>query len=124
MKKMMTDEEQQAIRKQYYEEHKDEFIARVRKRQVKDVNSKGITKNHIRVRSKRLLFKTHAKLTGYQIHHCFGYDDWKKFIYIPRSLHLQIHRLLRSLKIPAASEHWNVIRDLVNSCDQYTYIRA
>lgn len=108
----------------YYLEHRDEYSERHRDFLQKDLNSYGENKGKIRLNSRRILFKTHCKLTGYQIHHCFGYEDPKKFIYIPKDLHIQVHELLRDKNIPADSDHWNIIRDLVNSCDQYTYIRA
>lgn len=105
-------------------EYKEEFIAKKRKRQAEDLNQNGVTKSNIRVRSRRILENCHAKLHSYEIHHCFGYESPDKFIYVPRSLHLQIHQLLRDNKIPADSDHWFAIRDLVNSCEEYTYIRA
>lgn len=112
--------ERQRMRKaENIEEHKEY----VRKHKAKDINSIGITKNCIRTQSNRILLKTHSKLKGYEIHHCFGYDDPNNFIYIPRAIHLKIHQLLRDHKIQAESYHWNVIRDLVNSCEDYTYIR-
>jgi hypothetical protein len=104
-------------------EHR-EALERVRKYQAEDLNNYGDTKNYIRKMSRHILFRIHDKLTGYQIHHCFGYDDQNRFIYIPRTLHLQIHQLLRDKNIPADSDHWNIIRDLVNSCESYTYIRV
>lgn len=89
-----------------------------------DLNSNGIPKCNIRTRSRKILGKCHAKLPGYEIHHCFGYEDPNKFLYIPKSLHLKIHQFLRDNKIPADSDHWFAIRELVNSCEEYTYIRA
>lgn len=110
--------------KKYKNEHRDEHNRSVRRFMVSDVNKSGLTKSSIRMRSSRILFKTHSKIKGYEIHHCFGYEDENKFIYIPKNLHTQIHRLLRDNKIPADSNHWNAIRDLVNSCEDYTYIRT
>lgn len=89
---------------------------------AKDLNSQGVTKNHIRTKSRIYLFSKHSKLSGYEIHHAFGYDDCTKFIYIPKTLHLQIHKLLRDNNISSDTNHWMSIRDLVNSCEQYTYI--
>lgn len=105
-------------------EHKEEWNAYMRKKIAEDVNSVGVTKSHIRRRSRRILDRIHDKLQCYEIHHCFGYEDPNKFIYIPRDLHLKIHQLLRDNNIPVDSDHWNVIRDLVNSCEEYTYIRT
>lgn len=103
-------------------EHKLERNAYMKDYNSKDVNSAGVTKHWIRVLSNRILFKKHYKLRGYEIHHCFGYEDPSKFIYIPRTLHQQIHQMLRDDKIPADSNHWNSIRDIVNSCEEYTFI--
>ena len=105
-------------------EHFEEYSARKRKYQSEDINRNGLTKNSIRIRSGRILEKCHAKLPGYQIHHCFGYEAPEKFIYIPKSLHLRIHQFLRDNNISADEDHWMKIRDLVNSCEEYTYIRA
>lgn len=111
-------EERRECQRKWHAEHREEII----EYQAKDINISGMTKNRIRCKSNRYLFRRHSKLDGYEIHHAFGYDDYKKFIYIPKTLHLQIHQLLRDLKIPADSDHWMTIRDMVNSCEQYTYI--
>jgi hypothetical protein len=105
-------------------EHREEYNSRMRKYNSENLNKNGVTKSHIRVMSRKILEKCHAKLHGYQIHHCFGYEDPNKFLYIPKSLHLQIHQLLREKKIQSDSNHWNSIRDLVNACEEYTYIRT
>lgn len=117
-------EEYNAKHKKWRGEHRKELNARKRKVLSEDLNANGVTKNNIRRTSRRILDKCHAKLSGYEIHHCFGYEDPNRFIYIPRSLHLQIHQLLRDNKIPADSDHWFAIRYLVNSCEEYTYIKA
>lgn len=131
-------EEQKARTKKYASEHRTaltdqqrhrrkehpEYLTYMKEYKARDLNSNGVTKTSIRAQSRALLFKTHARLQEYQIHHCFGYEDPSKFIYIPRSLHYQIHQVLRDLNIPADSDHWNIIRDLVNSCEEYTYIRC
>lgn len=89
-----------------------------------DLNEYGITKQRIRERSNRILFKRrhHAKLKGYEIHHCFGYVDPSKFIYIPRSLHIKIHQYLRDNNIDADSNHYDCIKYMINECEEYTYI--
>lgn len=117
-------EEHKAYMKKYRDEHSEECKARKKKYLSENLNKNGVTKNQIRVISRRFLNRTHSKLDGYEIHHCFGYEDPNKFIYIPKTLHLKIHQLLRDNNIPADSDHWNVIRDLVNSCEEYTYIRT
>lgn len=122
-------------RKKYREEHREEKNSQHRKykaehrehlRECKyaDVNCAGVTKHLIRIMSNKILSSSHAKLQGYEIHHCFGYENPNRFIYIPKTLHTQIHRLLRDNDIPADSVHWNAIRDLVNECEEYTYIRC
>lgn len=115
---------QMQYNKEHREEHREELRAYMRKYKAEDLNKNGATKKSIRDQSRRILEKSHAKLPGYQIHHCFGYEDPRKFIYIPKSLHLQIHQLLRDKKIPADSDHWMAIRDLVNSCEEYVYIKC
>ena len=105
---------------EYRKEHREEAKARRRK----DLNSQGKEKHCIRTASSYILSKCHAKLPGYEIHHCFGYEDPNCFIYIPKSLHLQIHQLLRDKNITADYDHWMAIRDLVNSCEEYVYIRC
>lgn len=110
--------------KKWRAEHREEFSRHEKKRRAEDVNSDGKRKSSIRKRSRLILLDIHAKLQGYEIHHCFGYDDPNKFIYIPKTLHTQIHQLLRYNNIPADSDHFNIIRDLVNRCEEYTYIRC
>ena len=92
--------------------------------QKADVNANGETKNSIRSKSNRYLRKSGIKRQGYEIHHCFGYEDPNKFIYISKSLHLKIHQLLRANNISADSDHWMHIRDLVNSTDEFWYIKC
>jgi len=109
-----------AYYKAYREEHRDEWNAY----QMSDVNNKGITKSSIRRQSNYILYKKrkHTKLENYEIHHCFGYDDPNKFIYIPKALHLQIHQRLREQNISAEDVHFEQIKDLINECKEYTYI--
>lgn len=110
-------EEHNARKKKYYAEHREEYNAIMRKRLAEDLNKNGVKKSNIRKRSRRILDRCHANLTGYEIHHCFGYEDPNKFIYIPKSLHIQIHQFLKDNEIPADSNHWNLIRELVNECE-------
>ena len=90
-----------------------------------NLNLTGKTKDCIRFRSRNYLFTklNHTKLENYQIHHCFGYDDYKCFIYIPRELHLQIHKYLRDNNINAESNHYTKIAHLINQWEGYTYIK-
>lgn len=115
-------EERKITDSAYYSTHKEEYNTRKRI----DTNSFGKTKNSVRARSSRYLFNKlkHSKLKGYEIHHCFGYEDYKCFIYIPKELHLQIHRYLRDNKISAESNHYTKIAHLINVWDGYTYIKV
>ena len=88
-----------------------------------DVNSLGESKNNIRNKSKYILKKMKLKIPGYEIHHCFGYNDPTKFIYISKSLHLKIHQFLRDNNIAADSDHWMQIRDMVLNCNEYFYAK-
>jgi hypothetical protein len=115
-------EERREYMCKYRAEHREEQNKRMRKYLSQDLNRFGVKKCNIRNQSRSYLLSKRAKLPGYEIHHAFGYDDYTKFIYIPKTLHIQIHQLLRDHKISADSDHWMTIRDLVNSCEQYTYI--
>ena len=97
------------------EERKSYMKAYNRSYQKSDTNSLGQTKESIRCKSRRYLFNTlrHTKVEGYEIHHCFGYEDYKKFIYIPKELHLQIHQFLRDYGIDADSNHYNQIEHII-----------
>lgn len=90
----------------------------------KDLNSNGKTKVNIRRQSRHILYdkRHHTKLKDYEIHHCFGYDDPSKFIYISKSLHIKIHQYLRDNNIDADSNHYDYIKHMINECEEYTYI--
>lgn len=135
----MNIEEHRKYRRKYRAEHAEQENERnrkrraenieryregLRKRKAEDLNLNGVTKNHIRKTSREILKICHTKLQGYEIHHCFGYEEPNKFVYIPKALHNKIHRFLWDNGIPADTDHWMKIRDLVNSCEEYTYIRA
>ena len=106
-------------KKAYYEAHREERKAYHKAYQKiynkSDTNSLGQTKASIRDRSRKYLFNVlkHTKLKGYEIHHCFGYEDYRNFIYIPKSLHLQIHQYLRDNNIDADTDHYSKIAHLV-----------
>lgn len=119
-------EKQKARAKAYYQAHMKEQNAYHRAYYQSDTNSLGHTKQSIRCKSSYYLFKTlkHNKLNGYEIHHCFGYEDFRNFIYIPKSLHLQIHQYLRDNHIDADTDHYNQIVHLINDCEEYVYIKA
>ena len=131
----MTKEENKARCKAYYQAHKEEKKAKQKayrkahKEEIKvynkaHVNSLGQTKQNIRRKSRHLLRKMNLHIDGYEVHHCFGYEDPAKFIYISKSLHLKIHQYLRDNNIPADSNHWMAIRELVNNTDEFTYIKC
>ena len=114
----------QAYMKAYYEAHKEHLNAYAKNYKQSDVNSLGQTKHSIRKKSQRILKKMNLHIDGYQIHHCFTYDDASKFIYISKSLHLKIHKYLRDNHIDADTDHWMAIRDIVNSTDEFMYIKC
>ena len=121
-------EERKAYMKEYYETHKENYRDYQRdymKAYSKsDVNSKGQTKQSIRMKSLRILKQMNLHIDGYEIHHCFGYEDPSKFIYISISLHRKIHQFLRDNNIDASSDHWMEIRDIVNESDEFMYIKC
>ena len=143
-------EELKAYQKAYYQEHKEELKAyqKAHKEELKeykkayrqahkeeckeyqkayrkaDVNSKGQTKHSIRQKSQYILKKMNLNIPDYEIHHRFAYEDPSKFIYCSKSLHRKIHQYLRDNNIDASSDHWMTIRDIVNSADEFMYIKC
>lgn len=128
-------EELKAICKAYYQANKEEHKARCKawseahrqesyEYKKSDVNSFGESKHSIRNKSRQILKQMNLHIPGYEIHHCFTYDDPSKFIYISKSLHLKIHAYLREHNIDAGKDHWMQIRDIVNSADEFTYIKC
>ena len=132
-------ESEKAKKKAYYQANKDKCKARreaniehyrdyqrdyMKAYNRSDVNSLGQTKNSIRNKSRRILKKMHLNIPGYEIHHCFTYDDASKFIYISKSLHLKIHQFLRDNNIDADTDHWFQIREIVNSTYEFVYIKC
>ena len=110
--------------KAYQKEHKEDYKAYNKAYKKADVNSLGQSKHYIRKKSHNILNQMNLKITGYEIHHCFGYEDASKFIYISKSLHLKIHQFLRDNKISADTDHWMQIRDIVNNTDEFMYIKC
>lgn len=112
-------EERKAQMKAWYQEHKEDIKeyrnAYQKSYRKSDTNSLGQTKESIRRMSRCYLFNTlrHTKVEGYEIHHCFGYEDHRKFIYIPKELHLQIHQYLRDNGIDADSNHYAQIEHII-----------
>lgn len=106
--------------KEHYKAYQKEYMKEYRK---SDVNANGETKHSIRLKSQRILKQMNLNIPGYQIHHCFGYEDASKFIYCSKELHRKIHQFLRDNNISADKDHWMQIRDLVNSTDEFLYIK-
>ena len=104
--------------KAWREAHREEYKAYQNSYQKayykSDLNSLGQTKSSIRIKSQRYLKKYGIKIPGYQIHHCFTYDDPSKFIYCSKELHLQIHQYLRDNNIDADSNHYEQIKHLLD----------
>lgn len=117
-------EQKKAYMKAWREANKEQCNAYQIAYQKSDVNSFGESKNSIRTKSRNILKQMNLHIDGYEIHHCFGYEDPSKFIYISYSLHLKIHKYLRDNNIDAATDHWMAIRDLVNSTDEFMYIKC
>ena len=111
-------EERNAYMKAYREAHREEYKAYAKayaKAYIKsDVNSRGQTKQYIRIKSQRYLKKYGTKIPGYQIHHCCTYDEPYKFIYCSIEMHRLIHAYLRQHNIDADSEHYEQIKHLLD----------
>ena len=117
-------EQRKAQVKDYYESHREQCNAYQKSYKKADVNSLGQTKHSIRMKSRQIRKQMNLHIDGYEIHHCFGYEDASKFIYISRALHRKIHQYLREHNIDASNDHWMQIRDIVNSTDEFVYIKA
>ena len=100
--------------KVYYEAHKQEINEYNRVYYKNDINSHGKSKGIIRRKSQYYLNKYGTKIPGYQIHHCFGYEDPSKFIYCSKEIHLKIHQFLRDNNIAADSDHYDKIKHLLD----------
>ena len=111
-------------RKAWHEANKEHYNAYMKEYKKADVNALGQTKHEIRRKSHAILKQMNLHIDGYQIHHCFGYEDPSKFIYCSKSLHLKIHQYLRDNNINADTDHWMAIRELVNSTDEFWYIKS
>lgn len=110
--------------KEYYKAYRESNKECLKEYTKSDVNVNGETKQSIRKKSRRILKQMNLHIDGYEIHHCFGYEDPSKFIYISKSLHLKIHKYLRDNNIDASCDHWMSIRDIVNDTDEFTYIKC
>ena len=109
----------------YYKSHKKEYKARMkaynqahkkenREYKMNDVNSLGNTKDSIRSKSKYYLKKYGNKIPGYEIHHCCSYTEPYKFIYCSKEMHSLIHSYLRQHNIEADSDHYDLIKHLLD----------
>ena len=111
-------ESEKAYMKAWHEAHREEYKAYQNSYQKayykSDLNSLGQTKSSIRHKSQRYLNKYGTKLPGYEIHHCFTYDDPTKFIYCSKEIHLKIHQYLRDNTIDADSNHYEQIKHLLD----------
>ena len=118
-------EQIKVYQKEYYKAHKEERKACMKawqtshKEQIKaymkaDLNSKGQTKQSIRMKSQYYLKKYGTKIDGYEIHHCCTYDDPYKFIYCSIEMHRLIHAYLRQHNIDADSDHYKYIKHLLD----------
>lgn len=107
-------EQYKDYQKAYREAHKDQVKAYMKDYKKADVNSKGQTKHSIRMKSLRYLKKYGTKIKGYQIHHCCTYDDPYKFIYCSIEMHRLIHAYLRAHNIDADSNHYELIKHLLD----------
>ena len=125
----MTKEERKEYNKAYYQAHKEEHKAYMKaylkawyeahkdsekEKKQADLNALGQTKSSIRKKSNIYLNKYGTKIKGYEIHHCFGYNDPSKFIYCSRETHLKIHQFLRDNNIDADSDHYEQIKHLLD----------
>lgn len=117
-------EERNAYMKDWYEANKEQRNAYSISYRKSDLNSLGQTKGSIRCKSQYILKQMNLHIPGYEIHHCFGYEDPAKFIYCSKSLHLKIHQYLRDNNISADTDHWMHIRELVNDTNEFWYIKC
>ena len=107
-------EENKAYKKAWQAANKEQYNAYQKEYTKSDVNSLGQTKQSIRYKSRRILNTSDIKIPGYQVHHCFTYDDPSKFIYCSKSLHLKIHQFLRDNNIDADTDHYDQIKHLLD----------
>ena len=107
-------EQYKATVKAWHKEHKEERKEWCRNYHKADVNSNGIRKSNIRVKSWRYLKKYGTKIPGYQIHHCCTYTEPYKFIYCSKEMHRLIHAYLKQHNIDADSDHYDLIKHLLD----------
>ena len=118
-------EQRKEYHKAYYQANKDKVKAKKKdwreanKEQIKeynkaDLNSLGQNKGLIRKKSQLYLKKYGSKIPGYEIHHCCTYTEPYKFIYCSKEMHKLIHAYLRQHNIDADSNHYELIKHLLD----------
>ena len=107
-------EEMKEYMKAYYQEHKEHINAYMRSYRKVDINSMGFPKGNIRMISNIYLSKYGLKIPGYEIHHCCTYTEPYKFIYCSKDLHHRIHSYLREHNIDADTDHYDLIKHLLD----------
>ena len=118
-------EQRKQYHKDYYQSNKDKVKAKKKdwreanKEQIKaynkaDLNSLGQNKGLIRSKSQRYLKKYGTKIKDYEIHHCCTYTEPYKFIYCSKEIHRLIHAYLRAHNIDADSNHYELIKHLLD----------
>ena len=100
--------------KAYNKAHKDKLNEYTKDYQRKHRNSLGKTKNCVRALSNHFLKKYGKKIPGYEIHHCCTYDEPYKFIYCSKEMHKLIHSYLRQHNISADSNHYDLIKHILD----------
>ena len=107
-------EEVKAHYNNWLNSHREEYNCYRRVYQKSDVNSLGKNKHSIRCKSNKYLNKYGKKIPGYEIHHCCTYTEPYKFIYCSKEMHQLIHSYLRQHNIDADSDHYNLIKHLLD----------
>ena len=79
-----------------------------------DKTYNGLSKNTIRNYSHNYLKKNYHKIEGYEIHHCCTYCEPYKFIYVSHQKHLEIHKFLRENNIKSDTNHYELIKHLLD----------
>lgn len=88
-----------------------------------DVTSDGKPRRNVRATSKKYLKRFGIeKQKGYVIHHCCGYENPDKFVYLPVELHNKIHKFLRANNVIADSNHYDMIKNMLSESDKQTFV--
>ena len=107
-----------AQKKAYYQAHKEKYKVYIKEYMKEyrksELNSLGQTKGSIRSKSQCYLNKYGTKIPGYQIHHCCTYTEPYKFVYCSKEIHRLIHAYLRQHNIDADSNHYELIKHLLD----------